>query len=501
MLQLGKHARSLQLILSSLSVLLFFFIFFHPASRTILHPFRGPQQKTLGLHFLVPTTSTNVDVCQLIFSASALGYPAPSLLGWEGRGKFNGTENHLFKLSETLFYLNTLRKDRDDDLVLLLDAFDVWIQLPPELLIQRYYKAIEKDNRRLHREGILDKTAEDGDVIRNRILFGADKFCWPPSDDRPCDSGPSSPLPDHIFGPHPESEETKIRPRYLNSGTIIGPVRDVRNLFRASLDAVDARWDDDYMHKTSDQHYLDMLWEEQEAARMRVRNGTSQKLEEGEPPLEFHIALDYESDAFQVNNFYSPYVTWMTYNRSAALNATTEKHARRSHTKTVSHSYHPGRLDRLKLADDIISLPGPYSAATQNNDMGLPTTSTWRDVMLGTNTATGEVFPVYHITGDKLLRGEWWPRFWFHPHGEALLHAARAAWLTRLEAGQEHVLGHIGGVKYVAAESSSGDVFQGMKARDKDNMKGGAWNDLGEYMRWDELCGEEERLIFVDAYK
>lgn len=486
MLQLGKNGRSLLLIFSSLFVLLLFFVSLHPPTRTLLHPLHGVADKPRGFHFLLPTTSTNSEVCKLIGSGTILGYPAPSLLGWEGRGRWNGSESHLFKLSETLFYLNTLRKEQDDDLVLLLDAFDIWLQLPPHVLIARYNRAIAKENEILRRDGLLDRPAPDGTPIRNTILFGVDKFCWPQNGEViPCWAAPNSSLPDDIFGPGTDGgEDVKLRPRFLNSGSIMGPVKDIRNLFRTTIEQIDLEWDDDFIHKTSDQHYLSILWGDQEEARMAVRNGTGRLLE-SQSAMEFHMAVDHASDAFQVNNWNSQYMTWMTFN-----------HSTRDNTSQAARSL--GRLDQLQLDPEITSSPGPFSAADPDDATdGLPVELGWEDVSLGTNTATGEVFPLYHITGNKLVRGQWWPRMWFHPHGEALLKAARKKWLAKVHSAGHFEVADVGGIKYTAVQPNNGDIFQNMRARDKSNAKGGAWNDLGEFMSWNEICGREEKAVFL----
>lgn len=487
---LRVYGQSLLLLSAAFLFFSLFLCLLRPPQTSLFHPFGGSSQQTRGIHFLLPTTSTNPEVCKVIFGGAVLGYPVASLLGWEGRGRFNGSESHLFKLSETLFYLNTLRKDQDDDLVLLLDAFDVWLQLPPEVTIRRYLQAIEKENRRLRESNLLGALSTDGQAIENTILFGADKFCWPQDGQKiACGAVPNSSLPFDFLGPNTDGEEVSMRPRYLNSGTIMGPVGHLRDLFRATLEKVDLEWNDDFEHKTSDQHYLSILWGEQEVARTRVQNGTASDFLEGEDDqVEFHVAVDHESDAFLVQNWYSQYLTWMTFNRSTAT-AGTEK---------TSSLYNAGRLDRLSLADDILSLPGPYDAAREDEMTSLPTQLSWSDVMLGTNTATGTVFPLYHLTGNKMMRGLWWARMWFHPHGEELLRAARKRWLAIIKAEGQHVVADVNDVKYVAKlPNDPRDVFQAMRARDKANLHGGAWNDLGEYMSWNEICGKHEAKVFL----
>lgn len=488
MVKLFGYGNSLLLLSTAFLFFSLFLCLLRPAQISLLRPFGGSSQQTRGIHFLLPTTSTSPEVCKVIFGGAVLGYPVASLLGWEGRGRFNGSESHLFKLSETLFYLNTLRKDQDDDLVLILDAFDIWLQLPPEVTIRRFLRAIEKENQRLKSDRLLGAVSVDDRTIKNTILFGADKFCWPQDGEKiDCGAFPNSTLPSDFLGPNTDGGEVSMRPRYLNSGTIMGPVGHLRDLFRATLEKVDLEWNDDFEFKNSDQHYLSLVWAEQEVARTRVKNGTAEETE-GEQ-VEFHIAVDHESDAFLIQNGYSQYLTWMTFNRSTAA----------SESQEPSSAHNMGRLDRLLLGEDIMSSPGPYSAADEDEATSLPTELSWADVMLGTNTATGTVFPLYHLTGNKLLRGLWWARMWFHPHGENLLKAARKRWLANIRSEGHHVVATVDGVQYIAKlPNDPRDVFQGMRARDKANLYGGAWNDLGEYMSWKELCGKEEFEVFLD---
>lgn len=475
-------SRPFSLLLLSFFFTITFLAVSQPRSQLGWSLLSGAQR--IGLHFVVPTTTTNGDVCKVLLSGAVLGYPEPVLVGWDGRGRFNGTESRLFRLSESLDYLTSLRKSQDGDLVLIVDASNTWLQLPPQAIIQRYQRAINKANTRLKAQSLLERHSAEGIRVRNTVLFGADKFCWPQNGETiPCWSAPASQLPDTIFGPNTDREDVTLRPRYLNSGTIIGPVKDVRDILRASLDKVDVEWDEDFGHNDSDQHYLHVLWGEQEEARLGIHNGTW-IVDKDDERTEFHMAVDQESDVYQGHNWYSQYVTWMSYNHS-----TTSPKQRQ---KTRQHN--PGRLDRLTLSDDLASMPGPYSAA-ETGDL-LPSNLGWQDVMLGTNTATGEVFPLYHVTGNEMAIEQWWPRMWFHEHAEALLESMRQRWHSNIDAAGQRIVAKTGGTTYVALPGHKEDVFNKMRSRDKQNRRGGVWNDLGEYMRWDEICGAYENVVF-----
>lgn len=179
-------------------------------------PFRWPFRNTkTQLHLLLPATASNLNLCKLLLSSTIAGFPNPILLGWEGHGQYNGSKSHLFKISETLAYLNTLPASADEDIVLVLDAYDVWLQLPPDVLIRRYFQAIDKANKRLKSESIYG-VEHGGAVVKQSILFGPDKTCWPDDERRAaCWAVPESSLPDDIFGPATDTWMVPNRPKWL----------------------------------------------------------------------------------------------------------------------------------------------------------------------------------------------------------------------------------------------------------------------------------------------
>ena len=373
-------------------------------------------------HLLLPATGSNVDLCKLLLSATITGYPNPILLGWQGHGQYNGSESHLFKISETLAYLNGLPPSADNDLVLVLDAYDIWLQLRPDVLIKRYHTAIEKANARLKREGIhgIDHA---GAIIKQRILFGPDKTCWPDDERRAaCWAAPNSTLAGHVFGPATDSWMVPNRPRWLNSGTIMGPAQDMRAMFAATMNMVRRKYDEGFEFRNSDKYYFQEMWAEQEIGRSMRRDGKVEApLVKGDvrgsiPDIprgirtEFHVALDYESDIFQTSMAYIEYLTWMSFNHRTPLFNQASGNTR--------------RIDQMVLSEDIESSLPPFGLYKSNTR--LPMEKTWADMMLGTNMITQQVFPVWHMTGDKSYRTRWWPRMWFHPHTEVLLNAAKS---------------------------------------------------------------------------
>ncbi|KAF5530868.1 hypothetical protein FNAPI_13452 [Fusarium napiforme] len=70
--------------------------------------------------------------------------------GWKGG-------SHLAKITGTLGYLDSVSKPdtpdenrlEENDIVVLADSYDVWFQLPPEILLKRYHEANRQADHRL----------------------------------------------------------------------------------------------------------------------------------------------------------------------------------------------------------------------------------------------------------------------------------------------------------------------------------------------------------------
>ncbi|KAJ7763545.1 hypothetical protein DFH07DRAFT_1018219 [Mycena maculata] len=85
-----------------------------------------------------------------------------------------------------------------------MDAWDVWLQLPPQILLERY--------------------REYGS---HPVVIGADMACWPNDWDEPaCRDVPESPVPKNAY------EGDMAPPRWANSGTIIGTVKSMKDVYR-----------------------------------------------------------------------------------------------------------------------------------------------------------------------------------------------------------------------------------------------------------------------------
>lgn len=136
------------------------------------------------------------------------------------------------------------------------------------------------------------------------------------------------------------------------------------------------------------------------------------------------------------------------------------------------------------LREDILASESPFAAMQESKS--------WEEVMLGTNTVSKNPFPLFHVTGNKRVRDWWWPRMWFHPHGEELLKATKKKGVPpeKLEDQEFAVVDEVG---WVAAKP--------VQARTRiDNVgKGGAWVAAsGEWVPWHGMCGVHEKVLFLE---
>lgn len=208
--------------------------------------------------------------------------------------------------------------------------------------------------------------------IRQTIVFSADKLCWPTDLWRSAFwAVPNSTLPGDVFGPETDpiwgDDITLNRPRWLNSGTIMGPVKDMRDMFNQT-DYYTNNWlNQNFTFKNSDQLYFADVFGDQEYARHRTSKGKPLPTEpeydsmnrtipvyEPGQRTEFYIGLDYESEIFQnLAGWYEEFLIWRTYDdgRRPMFPGRTE-------AANVQESWD------IPLETDIMASPGPFSAIT-----------------------------------------------------------------------------------------------------------------------------------------
>lgn len=433
---------------------------------------------------VVPATSSNTNLCKLLLSAAVLDYPEPVLVNWGAEEDDNSYIQHLAKVGKVLDYLQTLPSAAAEDLVLVVDGYDVWFQLPPDVLIQRYYAVTEAANHRLrlcyHTAVLQSKN------IRQTVLFGPDKLCWPDGDtgERPaCWAVPQSTLPANAFGSSVEqtSDPVHQRPRWLNSGTLIGPVAEVQAVYQATAKSIRTNHTTD-----SDQFYFATLFGAQEYARRHLQKNPLPDPEGSTAPLlgtgqktEYHMGIDYEYALFQNLGYSTHDVAWMLYNNSQATGLVNNLQVREGH--------------RFDLPNDITSSPSPFSLLLQSGNVtdemspqvygDIPVRHRWKNVPLATNVVTNQVPVLLHFTLDKELRDEWWNRMWFYPYGQELLKASFDRSRAPFEGN-------------AAANAGDGEGGSDRRHASKGNKREGAWSDQGDWIAWEVLCKIHEPLLF-----
>jgi len=447
---------------------------------------------TRRLHLLVPATSSNSDLCKLLLSSQILGYPTPVLINFGEPEDENAYIQHLPKIEGILDYLDGLKQSEEylEDLVLIVDGYDVWFQLRRDVLIGRYLASNERANTRLI--DTYGPELVDQYDIRQTIIFGPDKICWPVDYSRPaCWAVPESTLPEFAFGPQTGmGREEHNQPRWLNSGTIIGPAQDLRQLFRATLADIHNNHTVD-----SDQFYLAEIFGRQEYARLLrrpallqhslgIRYGKEANMPDwiitrlrpdtlADSRTEYHIGIDYESAMFQTLAFWKQYLTWMR-----------PRDSWRKPLDTTINSY------RFDVPDDLAASPAPFNVLRKPDPPGdVNSIVSWQDVELLYNIITGNAPVMLHFTGEKRFRDVWWKKMWFQSD------AARLRSLS-LQARQPDHLGEhvIGGFRWINAEPDNADEVELHGA-------GGVWSDKYRgWYSWRGLCKpfEDELLRIPD---
>ena len=454
-----------------------------------------------SFHLLIPASEKNPNLCKTLLSASVLRYPSPTLINFHKNFTGDGWDkgSHLGKIRGIFDYLSNSKQIKLGDLVLVVDGYDVWFQLPPEVLLRRYRDIIERDSKRLKKEfGVVQdqKPWQPGENRRTprftqRVIYGADKECWPNRREDPaCSSVPASTLPDKAWGPATDKDPGGWlnRPRYLNSGCLVGSVADVKKIYEQAVVKVEEQ----SRGNMGDQFVISEIFGEQEFQRNMVReairsSGTRWKqwlfekaglsknhTENDVTPkghrmlpgqrYEYGLGLDYEMDMFQTMTHSHADMDFFHLNSTEGLNAAIK--AKNLRTERP--------LAFLKETSDA---PPPFPRRPRNqsnvNQMStldaLPDHLSWADVAIATNIHVPSVPVLLHFNGEKSYLDTWWPRMWYQPYARALLR-------RYFRDPQTH--------------STTWDQRGGL---------GGFWTDQGQWLSWKELCGGFEEEIFGDG--
>ncbi|KAF3929367.1 hypothetical protein ABW19_dt0201921 [Dactylella cylindrospora] len=350
-----------------------------------LHPSVASHDLTLfnqndydrRIHLLVPVTAPNAKFCKTFFSAIVNGFPPPFLINYN-QTFWQPAIARAMKIKGFRDYLN--ERTRDDDIVIMIDGFDVWFQLPLQVLLARFLK------------------------LGVPVVFGADKKCWPnEAKSVACTAIPQSPLPADIFGDDTDrltilrdrrDKYDNFRPRWVNSGTIIGFAKPVRSIYEDAWRKVEAAGE-----VRSDQLILAEVYGD------RIVGGDNS------------MTVDFYSSMFQTMTYSHADIAFIK-NPSEDLTSTT-------FSKTISN-------DKLDLEDLGLS-----KTKSPNPD-GSP----WKWRNLAWNKVSNQIPTLLHFNGPKNFIDIWWPRMWFYQEGlkwkEKIMEENRraGAWVDGKEPGK-----------------------------------------------------------------
>ncbi|KAF5662212.1 hypothetical protein FHETE_8102 [Fusarium heterosporum] len=457
------------------------------ATKTVASPVRAPKKKikTSQLHFLLPASDPNDMVCAIVTSALVNRYPAPYMIGWKGEGKYNASAAHTAKLYSIKKYLDELpHGGADDDLVFFGDGYDVMAQLPAEVVIERYFKvAADADQRLADRFGISVEEAHKRG-LKQTLFWGADKMCWPALNEAQCNKIPGSHLPRNIYGPKTGSGDVTYRDaKYFNSGSVIGPLGDLRNFIDAGIESLETTFDPNFKYKTSDQIYLARMYARQELSRAKQieeehmdlpkisSNSTSL---ETKNVAEYHVAIDYESDFVQTGCFAHKWMQNLNYNNS-------------DNTATMSKDlFDQGKNFKpypLQMPNNVYrSFVKIFKSLSENDDLPPMSAREWiGSLALYTNVATRNIFGFYHATCSKRQLVSDFKKYWFHPYSVPLLQSGFQATKHNKPITEKLIDGRKWVYKTVYPDSGS-----------PEDQLGGVLTDFKNetYISFSKLCGE-----------
>ncbi|KAF2749580.1 hypothetical protein M011DRAFT_398962 [Sporormia fimetaria CBS 119925] len=269
------------------------------------HPPSQLEKESPNFHLVLPAVDENAQFCKTTMSGMILNFPPPTVIGLYEEFK-SQMERDRALVGGIKNYLSTDKYVRDEDLVLIVDGEDTWFQLPSDIVIRHYQSVVAAANQQL-----LDTYGqeEDGEPrFSQSIVFGAQKTC----DEKilTCKRVPDSTLPKNAYGQQTDQETTLTRARYLDSGMMMGPAKQLRSLYEEAA----KRMATDNGKTQTAQNVFAEIFEDQELARsvtgaQEDPQKTRSSGDNDDAPIlpgstelkqhEFTIGLDYTHTLFQ----------------------------------------------------------------------------------------------------------------------------------------------------------------------------------------------------------
>jgi hypothetical protein len=394
------------------------------------------------MHLLIVSESSSASFCKTMMSAAVLGYPTPIVVNWAkelpDKLMIPKREGFVSMADGVNDYLAKLDTSHNDDFVVILEGESI-MQLRASTLVERFFSVNRRANQRISKN--WGKTAARNG-IRQDVLFGAQKECNGLSaNDAACYGAPASTLPAKLYGDNTDIEGGDddnrfdlIRPRFMDSGSVVGTVAGLRKIFKAA--AAEGSGKDDREKKVS----LQRIFGRQQSYREVLRRKAGLKSNKGftkdhlakvretitnnpNGTYEFGIGLDYASEISANAAFSHEDYGLVTFSDSNSLQETRKNHK-------------IGLTDAMKpFPPEISNTLPPFW--TFSVEPALPRWDPWKSTPLITNLYTG-ISPAIVRPTTRGNHGAGLPKPWYQKHARTLFDVNMYAPIVPVAVGGEN---------------------------------------------------------------
>ena len=465
-------------------------------------PFEATQGPVSKFHYLIPAAKPSLELCYNLLSSAANRFPVPTLVGYNATAD---SHHAVSRLRTIAHHLDQLGPENDNDLVLIADGHGVVVQLPAEVLIERYFEARKRSEVIMaQRLGLsVDDACARG--MRQTLFWGPDMRCSPddPSAAR-CWAVPES----GVLSDDPRTKNGRVTfhdVRYLNAGTAMGPVGEMRTLMAAALAEMeeqqqqhDAQSDLD----SSEQYHVSNLFGRQEY--YRTLNTTGREPQGGpdnrripekqheDQQTEHHMAVDYKSILFQPRSGgYGAFLSRLRFSRPG-FKARVDSDVFGQGEDFVPRDMHMPTNVRYALVRLYDSIPRAHPGQMARSWVGA--------VELGVNLVANHIYAVWHCSsgaddseggGSRQLVPREAARMWWYRYARSLVKATVRAFQNGELITHQLMDGRQWAPKMAYPDRKT--------LRDE---LGGAWTDSGsgdgkEFVEWETLCGRYGEELFA----
>ncbi|KAK3066335.1 hypothetical protein LTS18_001805, partial [Coniosporium uncinatum] len=326
-----------------------------------------------------------------------------------------------------------------------------------------------------------------------------------------CYAVPDSPIPMDLYENNTDTvlganRYYSLRQRYINSGYIMGTVKEMRELFARAEEMVEAH-KDHVIYNGSDQALFVIIFGQQEFVREQLRRKHITRQDKLMHPLtwnqntpltlqgiiiddvlnpsfshesftpkpdtqyEFGVGLDYWSDLGHqtMNSDIGRDSTWLSYKDSSYQNM---RHQIKENK--VARDMFGCKLRLIEELPEDVTTGLPPMGNISASEANTPTEALarWKDLSLYTHLCLGTLPVMIHHNGAKGNREKMWTKLWLQPYARKLLEAMRR---TR-------------GPAYEI------DTLKAFKENPGLKNAGGAWVDKGKggWIDWPDMCPDSE---------